>query len=85
MQEWALPQIDLELCTRCGACVEQCPGQAVEMTAAGPLFVRSFDCSYCALCEEICPEGAITCTYVIVWGSNSQEHAVHVWAPKGAA
>jgi ferredoxin len=70
MDEWALPQINLELCNRCGTCVEQCPGQAVEMTAFGPSFVRPMDCTYCAECEGVCPEGAITCAYVIVWDST---------------
>jgi formate hydrogenlyase subunit 6/NADH:ubiquinone oxidoreductase subunit I len=67
MAEWALPQINLELCNHCGTCVEQCPGHAVEMSAEGPLFVQPFNCTYCALCEDVCPRGAISCTYAIVW------------------
>ena len=67
MEECALPHINLEKCTQCGTCVEQCPGHAVEMTAAGPSFVQPLNCTYCALCEDVRPQGAITCTYVIVW------------------
>ena len=70
MEEWALPQINSDLCTRCGICAEQCPGHAVEMTADGPSFVQPFNCTYCARCDEVCPEGAITCTYVIVCDST---------------
>jgi MinD superfamily P-loop ATPase len=67
MEEWALPHVKLEQCTRCGTCVEQCTSHAVEMTAGGPSFVQPRNCTYCAQCEEVCPQGAITCPYVIVW------------------
>ena len=70
MEEWALPKINLALCNRCGMCVEGCPTKAVEMKAEGPSIVRPDDCAFCALCETICSEGAITCTFEIVW----QEH-----------
>ena len=69
MPDWTLPHINREQCTLCGACVEQCPGHAVEMTADGPSFVEPFNCTYCALCEDVCPQGAITCTYAILWDS----------------
>ncbi len=72
MAEWALPHINLELCTRCGACVEQCPGHAVAMTADGPSFVQPFNCTYCATCEGVCPQGAIACTYVVTWAPGKQ-------------
>ena len=71
MEEWALPEINLALCNRCGMCVEGCPTNAVEMKAEGPSIVRPDDCAYCALCESICSEGAITCTFEIVWQENN--------------
>lgn len=67
MQNWALPEVNLALCDRCGACVAGCPAGAVVMGKEGPFFVRPVDCTYCAVCETICPRGAITCTYEIVW------------------
>jgi MinD superfamily P-loop ATPase len=63
MQNWALPEIDLNFCDRCGECV----ANSVEMGPQGPFFVRAGDCTYCAVCETICPQGAITCLYEIVW------------------
>ncbi|MEE9616528.1 MAG: 4Fe-4S binding protein [Anaerolineae bacterium] len=72
MENWALPEINLQRCNRCGICVERCPTDAVEMRTVemrteGPFIVRPSDCTYCALCEALCPQGAITCAYEIVW------------------
>jgi NAD-dependent dihydropyrimidine dehydrogenase PreA subunit len=67
MNERIVPEIDLEKCDRCGRCVSYCPSDAVEMGAQGPLIVRPDDCTYCAQCDAICPQGAITCTFEIVW------------------
>jgi ferredoxin len=70
MQEWALPEINMQLCDQCGTCAQECPTGAVEMGPTGPLIVRPDDCTYCALCDAICPQGAITCPYEIVWESK---------------
>ena len=67
MGDWALPEINLQRCDRCGTCVAQCPTSAVEMGPEGPFIARPGDCTYCARCDAICPQGAITCTYEIVW------------------
>ncbi len=69
MNEWVVPEIDLEICTRCGACVEECPARAVEMGPDGPFIARPEDCTYCAQCDAICPQGAITVAFEIVWGA----------------
>jgi MinD superfamily P-loop ATPase len=69
MEDWALPEINLALCNRCGACVAECPTGAVEMGPEGPFIARPVDCTYCTRCEAICPQRAITCTYEIVWGA----------------
>ena len=67
MDDWVLPEINMQRCDQCGICVEQCPTGAVEMGPRGPFFARPADCTYCALCDAICPQRAITCTYEIVW------------------
>jgi len=71
LEDWALPQINLRLCKRCGTCVEECPTSAVEMGADGPIIARPKDCTYCALCESNCPQHAVSCAYEIVWGANA--------------
>ena len=70
MEDWALPEINLQKCNLCGICIERCPTSAVEMGAEGPFIARPSDCTYCALCDAICPQGAITCTYEIVWETD---------------
>ena len=72
-KNWALPEINVALCDRCGTCVEHCPAGAVEMGTEGPVIVRPADCTYCASCESLCPQGAITCTYEIVWGQKMSQ------------
>lgn len=71
MENWALPEFDLLLCNHCGICVERCPAGAAEMGANGPFIARPADCTYCALCESLCSQGAITCWYEIVWGTET--------------
>jgi len=68
MKNWALPEINLDRCDRCGACVAYCPTKAVRMGPDGPFIAHTEDCTYCTDCEAICPQSAITCTYEIVWG-----------------
>jgi len=68
IEHWALPEVDLLLCDRCGICAERCPAGAVEMGSQGPVIARPADCTYCALCDALCPRGAITCAYEIIWG-----------------
>lgn len=70
MSSLALPAIDIGLCSRCGLCVWTCPGHAVELTPAGPVFVRPSGCNYCAECEAICPAHAIRCEFSIIDASS---------------
>jgi len=72
-----LPRVDLELCTRCGLCVDACQCHAIEMTENGPVFhcgelcfldgecPHGGDC-WC-VCQEVCPVGAIDCPFEIVF------------------
>jgi uncharacterized protein (DUF362 family)/NAD-dependent dihydropyrimidine dehydrogenase PreA subunit len=52
------PQVDPEICTGCGACVDQCPVSALSMGDRMPE-VDADTCITCFCCQEICPEKAI--------------------------
>lgn len=67
MSDWRLPEIDLTLCTRCGACVAGCPTAAIELLADGPVITRPQDCTFCTDCEALCPASAIRCEFEIAW------------------
>lgn len=71
MDNWALPTINLELCTGCGLCVEFCLPHAVELVAGRPTISAPERCAYCGTCEEMCPAGAITLAYEIVSSPSS--------------
>jgi uncharacterized protein (DUF362 family)/Pyruvate/2-oxoacid:ferredoxin oxidoreductase delta subunit len=53
-----VPRPDPELCTACGACVEQCPAEALTMMDDLPQVDRE-RCVICFCCQEICPEKAM--------------------------
>lgn len=52
------PQVDPELCTACGTCVDQCPVSALSLNDNVPQ-VDPETCITCFCCQEICPEKAI--------------------------
>jgi Na+-translocating ferredoxin:NAD+ oxidoreductase RNF subunit RnfB len=53
-----LPQVDPELCTACGTCVDQCAVSALTMEDDLPQ-VDADTCISCFCCQEICPEKAM--------------------------
>jgi ferredoxin len=73
-----LPQLDEQLCTRCGLCVEACPCGAAELGETGVTFscpdactdAETCDCG--CLCEEVCPAGAISIAFEIVLGEGER-------------
>lgn len=53
------PQADPDRCSRCEACIEQCPASALYMENDLPLVIEE-RCITCFCCQEICPEQAMT-------------------------
>jgi ferredoxin len=52
------PQVDSDLCTACGTCIDQCPVSALSMDEDIPQ-VDADTCITCFCCQEMCPEKAI--------------------------
>lgn len=59
------PEIDQELCTGCGQCVEVCPTGALQLADGRAQLALPESCGYCADCEDLCPQGAIALPYEI--------------------
>lgn len=52
-------QVNAELCTGCGACIEVCPNEAIHLSEGLPVFDQSV-CTQCQSCKDACPVNAIT-------------------------
>ena len=51
--------IDPEVCTGCGACVKNCPHQAIEGKRKEPHMINPDLCTRCGSCMEVCRFNAI--------------------------
>ena len=55
-----LSQVDSDICSGCGTCVEKCPVDAIELNDSDIAEVNSEYCLGCGVCAHFCPENAIT-------------------------
>lgn len=57
-------ELNYEKCTACGACVQKCPKNCIELKSDGNGFlyprVNTTECIGCGLCEKVCPIGKIS-------------------------
>ncbi len=65
------PTINWTRCTGCGACVEQCPENALGQIAGKAIVLAPEACTYCAQCETLCPTRAIALPYLIMFATPS--------------
>ncbi|ATU07496.1 DUF362 domain-containing protein [Methanohalophilus portucalensis] len=52
------PEIDANKCTACGACVLNCPAEAIHMDK-GHAVIDDKKCILCYCCRELCPAAAV--------------------------
>lgn len=52
-------EIDLDLCTGAGECVDVCPEDVYEIVGGKVTVPNIGDCSECAACDGVCPNDAI--------------------------
>ncbi len=50
--------INIEKCTKCLTCQDNCPGDAIDVEADPPE-IQKEGCIFCWFCEKLCPEEAI--------------------------
>jgi len=53
------PVFNMDKCSMCGECVEDCPGLILAMTTQGPQVVYPDECWHCGCCRIACPNEAI--------------------------
>jgi NAD-dependent dihydropyrimidine dehydrogenase PreA subunit len=55
------PQINPDLCTNCGACLEFCPNEVFAPGESSPVVVNPLNCVVgCSACARECPSEAIS-------------------------
>jgi len=53
------PLVDVDLCTGCETCIENCPTNAIIMVD-GKAFIKNKLCKKCRKCVRVCPVNAIS-------------------------
>ncbi|AKB14049.1 MAG: 4Fe-4S binding protein [Methanosarcina thermophila] len=53
-------KVNVDLCTGCGSCVDECPAAAISLNDDGIATVDESECLDCGSCEDACPNNAIT-------------------------
>ncbi|MDD5551946.1 MAG: 4Fe-4S binding protein [Candidatus Pacebacteria bacterium] len=54
-----MPKINKDQCVGCGACITECPNQAIEIKEDGKAEINQEKCQKCGKCIEVCSVGAI--------------------------
>ncbi|MGV8083518.1 MAG: 4Fe-4S binding protein [Coriobacteriia bacterium] len=55
----AVPVVDKESCTACGACADACPNNCYDIEDVA-VMARPDDCTECGICVDECPNEAIS-------------------------
>lgn len=52
--------VDVEECTGCGTCVEDCPVEAITLNDDDIAVIDEDTCTDCGTCVDVCPTSAIS-------------------------
>ena len=75
-------KIDLDKCTGCGICVQDCPLDAIRLKNKKAFFDDS--CSHCGACVRICPENALSLEAIpILEGIQCDACPIGCWIKEG--
>ena len=55
-----MPPVFNDNCTNCGVCVEDCPGNILAMSKAGPEVIYPDECWHCGNCRISCMYEAVS-------------------------
>ncbi len=77
MTHLPLPQIDQDLCSGCGRCIDACPTQALGQHHGKAYLREPSACTYCVACEDVCPESAIALPFLIALAVAQENDAHH--------
>ncbi len=53
-------KINVDECTGCGTCVDECPTEAISMNDNDIAVVNADECTDCGMCVDACPTEAIS-------------------------
>ena len=75
-----MPQLNEQLCSRCGLCISVCPCGSADLGERGVIFAcpdhctssKGETCDCGSVCEEVCPTGAISVAFEIVLGEGDK-------------
>ncbi len=54
------PVFNLDVCSSCGNCVDDCPGYVLTLGPSGPEVTYPDECWHCGNCRTSCPCGAVS-------------------------
>ena len=67
-----MPELNKDLCNRCGLCVIACHGGGIVAVVGGVIaIIPTENCDYCGVCEAVCPTGALTCPYDVTFDASN--------------
>ncbi|PID27719.1 MAG: (4Fe-4S)-binding protein [Candidatus Cloacimonadota bacterium] len=83
----SMPEINNDLCIKCGLCVERCPFDALKL--GDKVTAELLECEGCGYCKLVCPQNAVVMRkrltgYIFESSTNYGQHFIHAKMTAGA-